>query len=136
MPRKISGIVGVLNLPCRYTFTQNRKHLPPSLPYQSISVIMANMNKKRERENKDSIVRNSKKRQKRQLNDSRIHSSEEIVSIDDLAWKEVTLPGRLDDAEGFFGLEEIDGVDIQRPQGGGEVKFKVRVFWRTEIFFL
>lgn len=49
-----------------------------------------------------------------------------IAGIDDLNWKEVALPDRLEDAGGFFGLEEIDGVDIIRPQGSGEIRFKVR----------
>ncbi|KAL4782439.1 ATP-dependent RNA helicase mak5 [Aspergillus varians] len=49
---------------------------------------------------------------------------EVVVGVDDLNWKEVGLPDRLDDFEGFFGLEEIDGVDIVRPQGKGELRFK------------
>ncbi|KAA8644499.1 hypothetical protein EYZ11_004597 [Aspergillus tanneri] len=49
---------------------------------------------------------------------------EGIVGIEDLNWKEVALPDRLEDAGGFFGLEEIDGVDIVRPEGGGEIRFK------------
>lgn len=49
-----------------------------------------------------------------------------IVAVDDLNWKEVALPDRLDDAEGFFGLEEIDGVDIVRSEGNGEVRFKAK----------
>ncbi|KAF5866615.1 ATP-dependent RNA helicase [Aspergillus alliaceus] len=49
-----------------------------------------------------------------------------IVAVDDLNWKEVALPDRLDDAEGFFGLEEIDGVDIIRSEGNGEVRFKAK----------
>lgn len=49
-----------------------------------------------------------------------------VVGLDDLNWKEVALPDRMEDAGGFFGLEEIDGVDVVRPQGNGEVQFKVR----------
>ncbi|KAL4929072.1 ATP-dependent RNA helicase MAK5 [Aspergillus undulatus] len=53
------------------------------------------------------------------------HSEPEVVvGVDDLDWKEVALPDRLDDFEGFFGLEEIEGVDIVRPQGKGKLKFK------------
>lgn len=48
-----------------------------------------------------------------------------IVGIDDLNWKEVSLPDRLEDATGFFGLEEIDGVDVVRPEGKGNIRFKV-----------
>ncbi|KAJ9200327.1 hypothetical protein DTO166G4_3328 [Paecilomyces variotii] len=51
-------------------------------------------------------------------------SNDAVVALDDLDWKAVALPDRLDDAEGFFGLEEIDGVDIVRPEGKGEIKFK------------
>ncbi|KAL2870307.1 ATP-dependent RNA helicase MAK5 [Aspergillus lucknowensis] len=46
------------------------------------------------------------------------------VAIEDLNWKEVSLPDRLDDFGGFFGLEEIEGVDIVRPEGKGELRFK------------
>ncbi|KAL2827825.1 ATP-dependent RNA helicase mak5 [Aspergillus cavernicola] len=49
------------------------------------------------------------------------------VAIDDLNWSEVALPDRLDDFEGFFGLEEIEGVDIIRPAGKGEIRFKAAV---------
>ncbi|KAJ5495902.1 ATP-dependent RNA helicase mak5 [Penicillium diatomitis] len=49
-----------------------------------------------------------------------------VVGIDDLNWKEVSLPDRLEDATGFLGLEEIDGVDIIRASGGGEVQFKAK----------
>jgi ATP-dependent RNA helicase DDX24/MAK5 len=49
------------------------------------------------------------------------------VSADALHWKEVALPDRLDDAEGFFGLEEIEGVEVLRPQGAAKPpRFKVR----------
>jgi ATP-dependent RNA helicase DDX24/MAK5 len=46
------------------------------------------------------------------------------VAVEDLNWKEVALPDRMEDATGFFGLEEIEGVDIIK-QSGGEVQFKV-----------
>ncbi|CEO60533.1 hypothetical protein PMG11_05158 [Penicillium brasilianum] len=49
-----------------------------------------------------------------------------VVGIDDLNWTEVALPDRLEDATGFLGLEEIDGVDIIRSSGGGEVQFKAK----------
>lgn len=48
-----------------------------------------------------------------------------VVGIDDLNWTEVALPDRLADATGFLGLEEIDGVDIIKSSGSGEVHFKV-----------
>lgn len=55
------------------------------------------------------------------------------VALDSLSWKEVALPDRLEDAEGFFGLEEIEDVDVVRDTQSGKVEFRVgevhRVFW-------
>ncbi|GKZ61986.1 ATP-dependent RNA helicase [Aspergillus niger] len=46
-----------------------------------------------------------------------------LVTVNDLNWKEVALPDRLEDAGGFFGLEEIDGVEVIK--GGSEgLRFK------------
>lgn len=39
------------------------------------------------------------------------------VRLDDLNWKEVQMPDRMDDFEGFFGLEEIDDVDVVKEEG-------------------
>lgn len=41
----------------------------------------------------------------------------EKVRLDDLNWKEVAMPDRLDDYEGFFGLEEIEDVDVVKEGG-------------------
>ncbi|QIX01911.1 hypothetical protein AMS68_007428 [Peltaster fructicola] len=40
------------------------------------------------------------------------HATEKPVRLEQLAWKEVSMPDRMEDYEGFFGLEEIDGVEI------------------------
>lgn len=42
----------------------------------------------------------------------------EKVRLDDLAWTEVEMPDRLDDFEGFYGLEEIDDVDVVKQDNG------------------
>ena len=47
------------------------------------------------------------------------------VSSDHLAWKEVALPDRLEDAEGFFGLEEIDDVEVVRDAENGKIEYWV-----------
>ncbi|GAB1315870.1 ATP-dependent RNA helicase [Madurella fahalii] len=44
-----------------------------------------------------------------------------VTSVDSLAWKSVDVPEMFDDAEGFYGLEEVEGVDIVRE--GNTVKF-------------
>ncbi|KAF2453765.1 ATP-dependent RNA helicase-like protein MAK5 [Lineolata rhizophorae] len=46
------------------------------------------------------------------------------VRPDDLSWTEVSVQGRLDDFEGFFGLEEASGVDIVKDPEGGKVAFR------------
>lgn len=46
------------------------------------------------------------------------------VAIDALPWKEVALPERLEDAEGFFGLEEIEHVKIIRDDTGN-IQYRV-----------
>ena len=46
-------------------------------------------------------------------------------SLDTLPWNEVALPDRLDDAEGFFGLEEVSDVEIVRDPEFGKVQYRV-----------
>lgn len=36
------------------------------------------------------------------------------VAADSLPWNEVEMPDMFDDAEGFFGLEEVEGVEVVR----------------------
>ncbi|CAN6623293.1 ATP-dependent RNA helicase Mak5p [Trichomonascus vanleenenianus] len=47
--------------------------------------------------------------------------AQEAVDVEDLKWKPVEVPDTLDDFEGFFGLEEIDGVGVEVVNG--QVKF-------------
>jgi ATP-dependent RNA helicase DDX24/MAK5 len=54
---------------------------------------------------------NSNKKQK-------LVTTKRAVPIEQLAWKEVQLPERLEDAEGFFGLEEIDDVEVIKDEKG------------------
>ncbi|OAA59873.1 ATP-dependent RNA helicase MAK5 [Niveomyces insectorum RCEF 264] len=44
-----------------------------------------------------------------------------VMAPDELKWKPVAIPEMFDDAEGFFGLEEIQGVEIVR--NGNAVQF-------------
>ena len=43
---------------------------------------------------------------------------------DALRWKTVELPKRLEDAEGFYGLEEIDDVDVVRDEVNNHIMFR------------
>ncbi|EED23422.1 ATP dependent RNA helicase, putative [Talaromyces stipitatus ATCC 10500] len=67
----------------------------------------------------------AKKASKKQRVEDTVDNAEGIVGIDDLNWQTVQLPDRLGDIGGFFGLEEIDGVDIIKPESSGQIKFKV-----------
>ncbi|KAL8860662.1 MAG: hypothetical protein Q9178_003015 [Gyalolechia marmorata] len=44
--------------------------------------------------------------------------------VNALPWKEVPLPDNLDDAEGFFGLEEISDVELMRDEKLGRVEYR------------
>ncbi|CZR52233.1 probable ATP-dependent RNA helicase mak5 [Phialocephala subalpina] len=65
----------------------------------------------------------SKKRQK--IASAKDVKPKRAVAVDALPWNEVTMPDMFDDAEGFFGLEEVEGVEIVKE--GGNVKFVTAV---------
>lgn len=48
-----------------------------------------------------------------------------VVSLDALSWTEVVLPDRFEDAEGFFGLEEIENVEVIRDTNLGTLEYRV-----------
>ncbi|KAJ5702303.1 ATP-dependent RNA helicase mak5 [Penicillium malachiteum] len=85
------------------------------------------MGQKRGRDSKPQAIE-AKKRKKgtKAAIASEDDSWDGLVSVDDLNWKEVAMPDRMTDAEGFFGLEEIDDVDIIRTEGSGEIQFKAK----------
>ncbi|KAI3392252.1 hypothetical protein diail_5940 [Diaporthe ilicicola] len=62
-----------------------------------------------------------KKRKKAPAKASKSSKPKRVVDANSLAWKAVDLPEMFNDAEGFFGLEEISGVDVVR--NGNVVKF-------------
>ncbi len=49
------------------------------------------------------------------------NAGKRVTSVNSLSWKSVEVPEMFDDAEGFYGLEEVEGVDIVRE--GNTVKF-------------
>lgn len=46
------------------------------------------------------------------------------VRGDQLKWKPISISQHLDDAEGFYGLEEIEDVEVVRDENGNNVLFK------------
>jgi ATP-dependent RNA helicase DDX24/MAK5 len=51
-----------------------------------------------------------------------------IFSLENLQWREVAVPDRLEDAEGFLGLgiEEIEDVEVIRDPKSSRVQFRVK----------
>jgi ATP-dependent RNA helicase DDX24/MAK5 len=62
----------------------------------------------------------SKKRQKIEQK-SKNAGPKRQIAVDSLPWNEVKMPDMFDDAEGFYGLEEVDDVEVVRE--GDIVKF-------------
>ncbi|KAF2026606.1 DEAD-domain-containing protein [Setomelanomma holmii] len=46
------------------------------------------------------------------------------IRLDDLGWKQVSMPDRLEDFEGFYGLEEIEDVSVVKDPATGHVSFE------------
>jgi ATP-dependent RNA helicase DDX24/MAK5 len=79
--------------------------------------------KKRPRDGTES----TKISRKKQKPDPKNEGSKELnptVKSDQLRWTEVALPDRLEDAEGFFGLEEIEDVEVVKDANGKNVLFR------------
>ncbi|KAL8947754.1 MAG: hypothetical protein Q9222_006004, partial [Ikaeria aurantiellina] len=69
---------------------------------------------------------NSRKRKRKQNVGSNEHTKgAKAIALNELPWTEATLPDRLDDAEGFFGLEEISDVEVFKNEELGRVEYRV-----------
>ena len=68
----------------------------------------------------------SKKRQRTDPKGNAPRESSESgpVGLDELPWNQVAVD-RLEDAEGFFGLEELSDVDVVKDPILGKVEYKV-----------
>ena len=76
---------------------------------------------KRRRTNKDGKTNGAKPEGKSQPAKPRETKS---MRLDQLNWKGVAMPDQLDDFEGFFGLEEVDDVEVVKDEATGKVSFK------------
>ncbi|CUM62673.1 uncharacterized protein PRCAT00000227001 [Priceomyces carsonii] len=47
----------------------------------------------------------------------KLHKESKVVKVGNLNWKQVEIPDNLDDYEGFYGLEELEGVDVKVVDG-------------------
>ncbi|KIW73479.1 hypothetical protein PV04_01593 [Phialophora macrospora] len=66
----------------------------------------------------------SRKRQRVSLQPKSQAYNGPAIRGDALQWRTVALPKRLEDAEGFYGLEEIDDVDVVRDESNNHVMFR------------
>ena len=77
----------------------------------------------------EDLAHSSRKKRKAESNVSKIKEGSQLganhVSLDQLRWKSVSLPDRFEDAEGFFGLEEVDDVDVTKDTINGKVRYRV-----------
>lgn len=48
-----------------------------------------------------------------------------VISLDTLSWTQVPIPDRFEDAEGFFGLEEIEDVEVVKNERLGKLEYRV-----------
>lgn len=84
------------------------------------------MAKKRKLSEVDATPKPSKKFQKKLANGSAPSSkTKRNVRIEDLAWTEVPIPDDLDDFEGIYGLEEVDGVEVVRDTNTNTVSYRI-----------
>lgn len=85
---------------------------------------MALIEKKRSRKD---MIPYTRKRQRVSHVDEALKKIAGVTSrnLDTLPWNKVALPDRLDDAEGFFGLEELSDVEIVRDTNFVRVQHKV-----------
>jgi len=82
---------------------------------------MASGQKKRPRPVPTSSQR-SKKRQRIEGAPSSVIDVKKVpVALDALPWNEVEMPELFDDAEGFFGLEEVEDVEVVHK--GNKIQF-------------
>ncbi|KAF2624527.1 DEAD-domain-containing protein [Macroventuria anomochaeta] len=78
-----------------------RAHNPPKAAHKA-----------HKRQKLETVPKPSTKKQKRK------------VQLNDLGWKTVGMPDRLEDTEGFYGLEEIDDVEVIKDATTGNITFQ------------
>lgn len=93
------------------------------LKLSAILPTMPSTSTKRARAEKPSVSHKKQKNSRTSTSTKIAH--EKVVSLNELTWQPVALPERLEDAEGFFGLEEIDDVEVVRDSTHGIVQYRV-----------
>ena len=78
-------------------------------------------------------VLSSKKRKRVEHNSP--HNSGSLA-LEKLRWSRVAFPERFEDAEGFFGLEEVSNVEVLRDPKFGRLEYRVSKIHRKSLFAL
>ena len=84
---------------------------------------MAPIGRKRITRDEQSKAR-KKQRVERHADNSSRPSDAKIINLESLPWTAVE-PEQLEDAEGFFGLEEISDVDVLKDPAVGRIEYRV-----------
>lgn len=67
------------------------------------------------------VPKNSQRSQKRQKVEEKSAVASDVrrvpVALDALPWNEVAMPAMFEDAEGFYGLEEVEDVEVIKEGG-------------------
>lgn len=96
--------------------------LSSSVTAQPVS--MAPMERKRRRKDEHSESKKKRKVEQGDAGKSKPESNSATTILQTLPWHEVPFPENFEDAEGFFGLEEISDVEVVKDSG--KVEYKVR----------
>ncbi|KAJ0131290.1 ATP-dependent RNA helicase MAK5, partial [Colletotrichum tanaceti] len=89
------------------------KHPPPPPPLPPpVLVTRYNTMQHKRKQQPSEAAQNPLKRQKSTANQKNALSKKRKVAASALPWKKVEVPEMFDDAEGFYGLEVIEGVDV------------------------
>lgn len=82
-------------------------------------------NQKKRKLTAGSATASAKKRRKtpitKKAGPKAVAKPKKVLDANSLPWKSVDIPEMFDDAEGFFGLEEVTGVEVVR--NGNTIKF-------------
>jgi ATP-dependent RNA helicase DDX24/MAK5 len=90
---------------------------------------MAPEQKKRQRPVPTSSQRSKKRQKIMRTTQSATTGPKNVIALDAMPWNEVEMPEMFEDAEGFFGLEEVDDIEVIRD--GNKIQFVFYPLWKS-----
>ncbi|KAL8670795.1 MAG: hypothetical protein Q9168_004675 [Polycauliona sp. 1 TL-2023] len=70
------------------------------------------------------LVKSKKRKRAEEVPSKKQRKGAKLLGLNALPWNEVSFPDNLEDAEGFFGLEEISDVEIAKDEKTGQVEYR------------